>query len=92
MVSASKHHLIIVEPHPSYLFEELLTRGTDEIVPTRLLQRKRDDRLQSIKFDEMVEKIAVIEPEQNSKETESSWCSNGVNTEEHHAHCCAEYV
>lgn len=66
--------------YPSYLFEELLARGTDEVVPTRFLQCESNDRLQCIKLDEMVEKIAVVEPEQYSKEAESSWCDNRVNT------------
>lgn len=70
--------------YPSYLFEELLTGGTDKVVSTRLLQGEGNDRLERIKFDEMVEQIAVVEPEQYSKETESSWCNNDVNTRKHH--------
>ena len=69
-----------IEANPSNLLEDLLTGGADEIVSKRLLQRKRDHRLESINLDEVSKEIAVVEPEQHSKETESSCGKSGVNT------------
>ena len=56
----------------SHELEKLLARGTEQIISARFLQCQIDYGFQGVKFDEMSEKIAVIEPECYPKEAESS--------------------
>lgn len=66
-------------PYPSDVFEELLTRRTEQVVPSRFPYCQVKDRLDHVVFHQVVDEITVVELKANSEETESGYEPSSVD-------------
>ena len=55
------------------MLKELLASRTEQIIPTRLLQRQIEDGFQEIIFDDVIEQIPIVQPQQHPEESERSY-------------------